>query len=109
MRDVLYYGPMARFIVGDGRVREFNLRNSYKLSGAEYAKLHKQQGGRCAICHRLPHECGNKALSVDHSHTTEKVRGLLCSSCNTGLGMFADDVTRLKDAIVYLEEYKVKL
>jgi hypothetical protein len=51
--------------------------------------------------------CGTLAkVVVDHCHTTEKTRGLLCYSCNTLLGMAKDDKDVLLKAIKYLEEYK---
>jgi hypothetical protein len=42
-------------------------------------------------------------LAIDHDHKTNKVRGLLCSKCNTVLGYVADDSKRLRNAAKYLE------
>jgi hypothetical protein len=47
--------------------------------------------------------CGSKErLCIDHCHTTSEVRGILCSKCNSGLGMFRDNTTYLLKAIQYL-------
>jgi hypothetical protein len=56
----------------------------------------------CQIC-SLP---DRRALNVDHCHTTGKVRGLLCDSCNKGLGMFKDNPDLLTNAVKYLGETK---
>ena len=45
-----------------------------------------------------------KSLSVDHCHTTGKVRGLLCQSCNTGIGLLKEDTKLFMAAIEYLEK-----
>lgn len=42
-------------------------------------------------------------LDVDHDHETGEIRGLLCSRCNGGLGLFCDNPSLLKKAIAYLE------
>ena len=43
-------------------------------------------------------------LVVDHCHKTGKIRGLICDSCNVGLGRFKDNIDNLKNAIKYLEK-----
>jgi hypothetical protein len=58
-----------------------------------------KQNGMCAVCKV---RC---ATDIDHSHTTEKVRGLLCGSCNRALGLFEEDVNVLQSAIDYLNEW----
>jgi hypothetical protein len=60
------------------------------------------QEGRCAIC-KSPLSEGQKGHAVDHCHTTGTVRGLLCPSCNLGLGKFRDDPQLLSEAVRYLQ------
>lgn len=62
--------------------------------------LERKQNSRCAICGRRFEFAGKPHL--DHCHRTKKVRGLLCSACNKGLGLFRDDVAVLEAAIAYL-------
>ncbi len=52
---------------------------------------------RCAIC-RSRHN-----LVVDHDHYTGLIRGVLCNTCNSGLGMFHDSPRKLRRAIRYLQ------
>jgi hypothetical protein len=71
-------------------------RIGYPLGRDAAAAMFKGQDGRCAIC---DNESG---LVVDHDHETGLVRGGLCRSCNTGLGLFHDDPDKLRAAIRYL-------
>lgn len=73
----------------------------YGLTLATYDELLRSQGGVCAICERECHK--NRLLSVDHDHSTGKVRGLLCHNCNAGIGQLGDDPALLRRALEYLE------
>jgi hypothetical protein len=67
----------------------------------DFKELFLKQGGRCSICKSSKEE---KGLVPDHSHKTGFIRGLLCFSCNTGIGQLGDSVDFLKLAIAYLQE-----
>lgn len=81
--------------------------SKYKLSHVDYNKIIEKQNNTCKICGKS--ESGmfqgkQKRLSVDHNHKTGKIRGLLCSSCNVGLGVFKDSPELLRNAIKYLDD-----
>jgi len=81
--------------------RTRQIRNTYKLDEVAYRRLLKKYNYGCAICGAKK---GSKqhGLHIDHCHETEKIRGLLCSNCNTALGLFKDDINLLQNAIEYL-------
>lgn len=65
-----------------------------------FAKLNSEQQGLCAKCGRT---CDTySTLSIDHCHTTGKIRGLLCNKCNTGIGLLGDNIEGLQAALNYL-------
>lgn len=86
--------------------KEHELRTKYNMTFEDFEKLKKDQSNSCAICGFK--NDGNKAFFpfIDHCHSTNKVRGLLCSKCNFGIGHFNDDIDLLKKAIRYLEKTK---
>lgn len=86
------------------KVRRQNLKSNYGLTPAAYDKLAKAQSGLCVIC-KQPPLGKRKLLCVDHSRASGKVRALLCLQCNTGLGMFKEDPSRLRAAVRYLERH----
>ena len=55
----------------------------------------------CPICQRNLNS-GHIKLSIDHNHTTGKVRGVLCNRCNIALGMLKENPEIIKQAIAYL-------
>ena len=94
------------------KAKEQRLRK-YGLTLEEYNNLRQQQNYCCAVCGK--HESSvlmgrsikpETALNVDHCHTTNKVRALLCLNCNTLLGKAKDDPEILLKAIAYLEKHK---
>jgi len=70
------------------------------LTHEDYLQLFIDQDSRCAICLQ-PFE-SSKTTHLDHDHKTNKVRGLLCSKCNHGLGNFKDNPDFLDRARLYL-------
>ena len=79
----------------------------YGISYDEYCNLCFQQKNKCAICGKQITSKLNIPKSlvgyVDHNHQTNKIRGILCASCNLGLGAFRDNPKYLKLAIKYLK------
>lgn len=61
-----------------------------------------RQGGVCAVCGCPEKNSRYGRLAVDHNHENGEVRGLLCDSCNNGLGRFGDNPDRLISAAAYL-------
>jgi nitrate/TMAO reductase-like tetraheme cytochrome c subunit len=93
------------------RRRDRHLKHYFGITEQEYLTMLEQQNNNCAICHKRETQLHNVTklpmnLAVDHCHTTKKVRGLLCSRCNKGIGLFYDDVEALQEAIKYINERK---
>lgn len=78
-----------------------NAKRNYKINKEEFLKLVSLK--KCGICDIRITE--NK-INIDHCHNTGKIRGILCSSCNKGLGMFKDNTKLLNKAIEYLKNSK---
>lgn len=87
-----------------GRQREAVLRSYYKRKyGLTQDQVEEMRGRGCDICGAETGEGRWGQLHIDHCHDTGRVRGVLCTYCNTGLGHFKDDPVRLAAAIAYLE------
>lgn len=81
------------------------IKKTYGVSSDEYYTLFQKQEGKCPICKNEFSE-EKRAIHVDHCHNTGEVRGLLCNSCNNGIGKFADNIVLLEKAAIYLNKYK---
>lgn len=86
------------------KTRGYRLQHRYGLTIQDFDKLILNQKGMCAICHEPL-----VVVNVDHCHKTGKVRGLLCSLCNLGVGKLRDDINILKSAIEYLNRHGTDL
>lgn len=87
--------------------RDYDLRKKYGITLDRYNEMLLDQGGVCAICGNRETRVDKRVnrtsyLAVDHCHTTGKVRGLLCHSCNSMLGQAGDSVEKLQIGINYL-------
>lgn len=85
-----------------------HLKWHYDFSLADYEALIVAQGYRCAICGAERGTDRGHRLFVDHDHATGRIRGLLCSKCNSAIGYFADSPKRLRKAAAYLENWRGK-
>lgn len=90
------------------QIRRNNLWANYRMTVEQYDAMLAAQDGRCAICGT--DDPGARRFHVDHDHVCcsgakscgECTRGLLCATCNHGLGHFHDDPVALAAAIAYL-------
>ena len=69
----------------------------FNINKEQYNQMFTSQDGKCAICNNEM-----KVINIDHCHETNIVRGLLCTSCNTGIGKLKEDINIMKSAINYL-------
>lgn len=79
------------------RQKQNHLKKTYNLDYFVYLRMLEEQDNKCKICKR------EEQLYVDHNHETGEIRGLLCLKCNTGLGMFDDNLNRVEEAVTYLK------
>ena len=78
------------------------LYRRYGVTLEDHDRLLRKQNFCCAVC-RTPSVSYSTRLAVDHCHDTGKIRGLLCSGCNIGIGMLADSPEMLRTAAKYIE------
>jgi len=81
-----------------------NMKRRFGLTKENYLSLIESQNNKCRICNNILNM--DKTTHIDHCHETGKVRGILCNSCNLGLGNFKDSIQNLYNAIHYLEQNK---
>lgn len=72
----------------------------YGLTLEQYTRILETQNNACAICKSSDWQ--RDSPSIDHCHSTGKVRGLLCNTCNRALGMFKDSAELLEEAAAYV-------
>lgn len=88
--------------------RNNQLKYKFGITTDDYNKLLLEQNSCCAIC-RNPFTGkwnDRTAPVVDHNHSTNEVRGLLCQSCNKGIGHFRENLQSLKYAYEYLKVFQ---
>lgn len=82
------------------------LRNRYDIGFSDYLEILISQSNSCGICRNpIPDilklsASERRLIHVDHNHTTQKVRGILCNKCNLAIGLLKDD------PIIILAAYK---
>lgn len=88
-------------------MRNYDLVKNYGITSEHYNQLSLNQNNSCGICNihiSKINKKHKKYLCVDHCHKTGVIRGLLCDSCNRGIGLLKDNTGILKNAIKYLRK-----
>jgi hypothetical protein len=85
-------------------VLENYYRRKFGITIAGRDAMLAAQGGVCAICGTDAPR--GKGWCVDHCHTTNRIRAILCQPCNLVLGHATESVDILRSAIKYLEQHK---
>ena len=93
---------MKRYHENPDLINDQRAASKYGTTLEHIQQLREDAQGICSCCGRegLHH---HKRLVIDHDHATGKVRGLICSKCNTVLGLCGDNIGTLKNLIEYLE------
>ena len=102
-----YQNKYRRSVSGKIKIKNTYLKKYFGITIDDYQSMLEKQKYVCAICCEREVEVNHKTnnindLSVDHCHSTGKVRGLLCTKCNQGLGCFKDSKDLLRRASDYL-------
>jgi len=96
-------GALDKKLYSASKNKSYKYVERYGITVNDYNEMFEKQQGCCAICNT--HQSALKrSLAIDHCHKTDKVRGLLCTSCNVGLGHFKDSLVNLNMAISYLNK-----
>ena len=100
------YAKTTKERKGDDYHTRTHYKRKYNLTLEEVHALLASQDGKCALCAvEVKFGTGfSKSAHVDHCHTTNKVRGILCGNCNTALGKLGDSVESIKKVLEYLEK-----
>ena len=86
--------------------RSIDLKKMFGISIEQYEEMLHAQGGVCKICGETERRVDGVGrytnLCVDHCHSTGRIRGLLCTRCNRGIGLFGDKLEIVEMAATYL-------
>lgn len=85
------------------KTRGARLKKRYGITNDDYDNMVSLQEGKCAICKLTP----NGQLVVDHNHSTNKVRELLCDKCNQAIGLMKESIDTLLSAVEYIRKHNV--
>lgn len=83
-------------------------KKRYGLVEGEFDSMFLAQKGVCLICGQpetRSNQHGTMTISIDHHHGTGRVRGLLCSACNTAIGLLQDDPKIIRRAAAYVQAF----
>jgi len=84
------------------------LERHYGITLSQFNRMLEEQHHACAICGALEPGGKWKNFHVDHNHKTGTVRGLLCSNCNSAVGLLDGSINNFERAVLYLKNESKK-
>jgi hypothetical protein len=85
--------------------KSYKLMRNYGITLEEHDEILASQGGVCQVC--KTDNPGGRGWCVDHNHTTDHVRSILCPKCNLLIGLARESPLILQNAATYLEAHDV--
>lgn len=85
------------------KYRSLELKRAFGITADDYDKMLLKQNGVCCICKKHRVASNKYHMTVDHCHKTGKIRGILCTWCNRGIGLFEDNIEFLENAKIYIK------
>lgn len=82
--------------------RRRNLKNCFGITVEEYKAILDKQDNKCALCDKDFEGLASRLIHLDHCHTTNRIRGILCMKCNVALGMLGDNEESFIKVLAYL-------
>lgn len=95
----------TRYWRNPAHARDLSLSYKFGIKPGTYAKMLAAQSGKCAICGATANGKRTR-FHIDHNHVDNKIRGLLCTCCNQGIGGLRDNPALLRLAADYLEAHQ---
>lgn len=84
--------------------KEYYRKLKYNITNEQYQLKLKEQNYSCVICN-IHQDDYSKEFCIDHCHKTGKIRDLLCTQCNSGIGFFRENINVMKKAIAYMKKH----
>jgi Recombination endonuclease VII len=87
----------------DKKANECRMLKRYGMTREQAVDMWEAQRRRCACCGTF---LGRHGWHIDHCHRSDKVRGILCVSCNVFIGKIEKSAKRLEQALAYIERHQ---
>lgn len=81
-------------------LKEQKMKYNYGINKLQYEELLSKRARCCWSCG------SSDLLCIDHCHIKDSVRGILCSQCNTALGLLKEDPVRIRALADYIESFR---
>lgn len=91
------------------RNEKLRFKRQYGLTLELYHIILEEQEYKCACCgtqiyKRIDSPSKKLTAHVDHDHDTGRIRGLLCGTCNSGIGHLGDTQEGIERALEYVKQ-----